>query len=381
MKGLATLVLATVVILLARCAADAPEGAAPPDPEVGGMEPQVVELLLQAREALLREPSAEHWGEFGAVLDAHGLLEDAEVCYRQAQESARDDFRWTYLLAVVREIRGAETTEVRQLFGRAATMRADYAPIYMRLGYALSLRGDHDGAGEAFEQAIRLAPESAVAHRGMGQALLAAGDLDGALRHLQHAVQSEPRDLSAYSGLAQVYMRQRREELAREAVERSRGLQPINAFDDPVYGEQVFMRSMSSSRAFKRAQAAIRIGAYTQAVDDLQIVLRVRPDDASAHFWLGTAHQGLGQMDPAVEYLSRAIELEPGMVPARLRLATLLLRGQRFEEAEMQYRRAAELKPLDADGHYGLGLALEALGRTAAARKEFEAAAAAKARP
>ena len=34
MRGPATLVLATVVILLARCAADAPEGAAPPDPEV-----------------------------------------------------------------------------------------------------------------------------------------------------------------------------------------------------------------------------------------------------------------------------------------------------------------------------------------------------------
>ena len=361
-------------LILPRCSGGPAEAIAVPDPDLDGMEPQVAELLRRTREQLLADRTAEGWGELASVYDAHGLLVEAETCYRKAKRLDPSDFRWTYLLAVVREIQGADVPEIEALFAGAADLRPDYAPIHVRLGDALSLRGEHAAARGAFARAIRLTPDGAVAHRGMGLVLLGLGNAEEALRHLDRAAELEPRDLTAQAGLAQAHMRLGRPERAREALQRSGDLQRINAFDDPVYGAQVFMRSVSSSRAFARAQAAIRIGAYAQAIDDLQAVLQARPEDASAHYWLGVAYGESGRVEPATSHLSRAVELAPGMVDARLRLARLLLQQDRPAEAAVQYERAAALKPLDADGHYGLGRAYEDRGRTAEAEDHYRAA-------
>jgi tetratricopeptide (TPR) repeat protein len=366
--------VAAVGLMLLSCAGPGTRGVVPPDPDLNAMEPQVAELLSRARQEVLENDSSSTWGFLGSVYDAHGLLADAEDCYRRASELDPKAFDWIYLLAVVREVRGAETDEVVALFGHAADLKPDYPPIHVRLGAALALRGEHERARKAFERAVSLAPRSAVAHRGLGQVLLALGAADRAAEHLSRAVELQPADLSAHVGLTQAYTRLGSDERARETDERSKGLQPINTLDDRIYGERVFMRSVSSSRAFSRAQAALRIGAWPQAVQDLALVLRARPDDASAHYWKGTAHQRLEQRQSALEHLSRAVEFEPGMVPARLQLGGLLLAEGRHAEAVEHYERAAELRPSDADAHHGLGLAYEGIGRLAEARLHYEAA-------
>jgi tetratricopeptide (TPR) repeat protein len=379
-RTVGTRLLVPIVLLalaLPRCGG--PEGPSgprvvPPDPDLGEMEPQVAELLQHVRQAVVETESAASWGSLGSAYDAHGLLAAAEVCYRRARELDPEAFDWAYLLAVVREIRGAEADEVVALFERAAALDPDYPPIHVRLGAALALRGEHEPARAAFERAVALAPQNAVAHRGLGQVLLALDSVAQAAEHLLRAVELQPQDLSARAGLAQAYMRLGQDERASAMVGSSQGLQPINSFDDRIYGERVFMRSVSSSRAFSRAQAAMRIGAWPQAVQDLALVLRARPDDASTHYWKGTAHQQLGQRQPAMEHLARAVELEPGMVPARLQLAGLLVNEGRHAEAVEHYERSARLRPLDADGHHGLGLAYERAGRPADARAHYEAA-------
>jgi tetratricopeptide (TPR) repeat protein len=332
--------LAAALALLALAGCGGPE---PPDPELGGMEPQVAELLEGARRVAVERDSAEAWGSLGSAYDAHGLLAEAEVCYRHAATLDPGAFVWTYLLAVVREVQGAEAAEVVQLFDRAGT--------------ALSLRGEHARAREAFERAIALAPRDAVAQRGLGHVLLALGDAAAAAEHLSRAIELQPKDLAAHAGLAQAHMRLGQVERARAIAERARGLEPIDALADPVYGERVFMRSVGSSRAFARAMAALRIEAWAQAVADLELVLRARPDDASVHYWKGVAHRRLSQSVPALTHLSRAVELSPGMVPARLQLAALLLEEGRHAEAVVQYERAAALEPLDAESRQALSRA------------------------
>jgi tetratricopeptide (TPR) repeat protein len=154
-------------------------------------------------------------------------------------------------------------------------------------------------------------------------------------------------------------MRQGRIELAQATAARAGELQPIDAFEDRLYGERVFMRGIGSSRAFSRAQAAMRIGRWDQAVRDLELVLRARPDDPSAHYWKGVAHRQMDQVASGLKHLSRAVELQPGMAAARLQLAALLLGEGRHAEAAEQYERAAALRPLDAEAQRGLELARE----------------------
>jgi tetratricopeptide (TPR) repeat protein len=332
-----------------------------PEPDLAEMEPQVAELLDSARRAVVaRRGSAEAWGELGTAYDAHGLFEEAERCYREAHRLDPERLDWIYLLAIVREMSGAEVDEVVELFARAAELRPDYPPIAVRLAAALAIRGENQRAHEAYERAVRLAPDAAVAHRGLGQVLLALGEIDGAIAELTRAVELEPRDLSVHSALAQAYMRQGSSEQAQAILERASGLQPIDAVEDRLYGERVFMRGIGSSRAFTRAQAAMRIGRWDQAVRDLELVLRARPDFPSAHYWKGVAHRQMGQTGPALAHLSRAVELEPSLVAARLELGALLLAAGRHAEAVEQYERAAALRPLDPDSQRALDRAREA---------------------
>jgi len=346
-----------------------------PDPDLSGMEPQVVRGLAAARDDVLARPElGQAWGELGSLYDAHLLTDLAEVCYRQAHALAPDEFRWVYLLAIAREIQGADVDEMEQLFGRAAELDPGYAPLYVRFGDALWRRGRFEDSRVELRRAIDLAPGIAMAQRRLGQVELALDDSEQAVRHLTRAVELEPRDLAAHSALAQALTRLGRTDEARRIRERSRDLEPVAALDDPVYGRQVFMRNMTSSGAFARGTAAVRQGAYDQALADLTPILRIRPDDASLHYWIGTAHQGLGRAEPAIDHLSRAVELDPAMAMARRQLGMLLTLGERYADAIEQYERAVALEPLDADSHYGLALSYRALGRAPDARQHFEAA-------
>ena len=355
-------------LLLAIVACDrGPEGpASVPDPDLNGMEPQVIELLERTRRALVADTgSATAWGEMGTAFDAHGLKTAAESCYREALSIAPEAFVWSYLLAIVREIQGAEAAEVVERFEQAQALRPDYAPIHVRLGDALSLRGEHEAAEARFRRAIELQPQSAVAHRGLGQILLALGRPQEATEPLARAGELEPRDLAAYTGLAQAWMRLGQPDRAAQVIERSRGLEPVSVFDDPVYARQVFSRGISSSRLFNRALAHIRDGRYAEAIEGLERVLAARPDDASAHYWIGTAHQRLGQDEPAIEYLERAVEIERTLALAWFQLAEIFAGQGRIEEAEYCLERAESLRPLDAGQQRAIAEAL-VRGRAAA---------------
>ena len=105
-----------------------------------------------------------------------------------------------------------------------------------------------------------------------------------------------------------------------------------------------------------------------QAIDDLELVLLARTDDASAHYWKGLAHARLGQSESAAEHLTRAVTLEPTMQVARLTLAAQLMVLGRHAEAASQIEAAAKLQALDAESQFYLGLAYEGAGRSEQAR-------------
>jgi tetratricopeptide (TPR) repeat protein len=297
---------------LAGCSGDRASGPDVPEPDSHEMEPQVAALLLSARNHVLAQSdSAEAWGNLGALYDAHSLFDPAEICYRRAVELAPDDFRWAYLLAVVRDIGGGTPDELVPLFEAASRIDRDYVPVYVRLGDALARHGRNDEARLQLERAVALAPEIAVTHRLLGQLMLATGDLDTAERHLGRALELEPRDRATHTALAQLHMRRGRMELAEEVAERSQALQRINVLDDPVYGQWVFDRSMSSSRAFDRAKIRMRDGDFAAASRDLEVVVAARRANADVHAMLGRAYAELGRTDDAVAQLEAAVRLDP----------------------------------------------------------------------
>lgn len=356
--------VATPAIVLLVAALGCADRNAPsvPDPDLAGVEPQVAERMREARQAVVDDPeSAAAWGELGAVYDAHVLSEAAEPCYRRAGQLAPDEFRWIYLLAIVREINGGTADEIAVLFGRALELRPDYTPAHIRLGDALWRRGEYAAAQAELELALAREPGAAIARRRLGQVLLALDEPRAAAEQLKRAIELEPGDLAAHRTLSRVLMRLGEADRAEEVLRRSRGLEPIHALDDPVHRQEVGRRGISSSRAFARGVAAAQAGVWADAVSDLRIVLDVRPHDASAHFWMGLARQGLQEIDVATWHMSRAVELQPTMAPAWLRLGRLHVASGRLDDAVADYRRALELVPDDVVARAALDRLLDAI--------------------
>ena len=66
------------------------------------------------------------------------------------------------------------------------------------------------------------------------------------------------------------------------------------------------------------------------------------------------------------------LQAKPDFADARYLLGKLLLAQGTTEEAAKELEAAARLSPADANIHYQLGQAYQKLGRTEAAREQFE---------
>jgi tetratricopeptide (TPR) repeat protein len=99
------------------------------------------------------------------------------------------------------------------------------------------------------------------------------------------------------------------------------------------------------------------------------------PDVAKAYRWRGWVLERLNQPRPAAEDYNRALELEPDLIPVRLRLAEMLLEDSRAPEAlphlERLYRQAPDRPEVLAR----LGMCRYDQGQTDEARRLLEVAA------
>src|SRR5919201_3757250 len=91
-------------------------------------------------------------------------------------------------------------------------------------------------------------------------------------------------------------------------------------------------------------------------------------------FQQGKARLRDGMAAQATVSLEKAKKREPHKASIREALGIAYFRMQRYKEAESEFRAMAEISPADDYAHYGLGRALEKLGRKAEARGQYKLA-------
>jgi tetratricopeptide (TPR) repeat protein len=122
------------------------------------------------------------------------------------------------------------------------------------------------------------------------------------------------------------------------------------------------------------ARAYIHRLRYKPALACLSKWVEIRPKTAKAHQWRGWVNERLNNHKVAAEDYRRALEIDPNLVVARLRLAEMLLEEKRAPEAvphlELLYRRDPENPQVQAR----LGLCRFYQNRPQEARRLMEAA-------
>jgi Flp pilus assembly protein TadD len=103
-------------------------------------------------------------------------------------------------------------------------------------------------------------------------------------------------------------------------------------------------------------------GEMDEAIELISRSIAIAPS-ASAYSNLGNVLKDTGRLDEAVAACRQSIALQPNAAQAHSVLAGALNDKGEFEQAVEEYRRAISLRPNDAEVHSNLGVALEDLGK------------------
>ena len=115
-------------------------------------------------------------------------------------------------------------------------------------------------------------------------------------------------------------------------------------------------------------------GQLDEAVRYFEKALQMKPDDYTALLTMGVTRFYQSRVPEAIEYAQAAIRSHPEAPKAHNLLGMALAKQNRNEGALDEVRRASELDPKDAEIRNNLGLALARLGRYPEAIDEFHEA-------
>lgn len=213
------------------------------------------------------------------------------------------------------------------------------------LGVALHQQGDHRGALELMDRALRQAPGDAACWSNRALAARALGQPSEAAHNLHEALRLNPGFVDAHNNLALTLRDMGELEGA------ARHCRAALALDPAATNARINLGSVLA-----------KLGRLDDAVACYREALELTGDEAALHFNLANALKALGDDSSAIAHYRRAVELAPGYAAGWVNLGTALGQNGDYREAERCYREAVALEP-NAANLVCLGASLGAQGR------------------
>ena len=117
-----------------------------------------------------------------------------------------------------------------------------------------------------------------------------------------------------------------------------------------------------------------RKGQIDKAMHYYQKTLQLNPTHALASYHMGTAFHGNNLISEAISCYQKAVQLNPDIIGAYYNLGTIFQGKKQLDEAIIYYKKALELDPSLVDPYYNIGLALQEQGRQAEALAAYDKA-------
>ena len=297
--------------------------------------------------------AAERYIAKGNQLERDGQLEDAARLYRSAIVAAPHHAAAHLNLGAALEALG-KASDAAQAYEAVLGIDPGDAYANFNLGRLLYAQGALPRAAELLEKALLRKPEFPEALVVLSSVQEARGDLEPALASLQAALRLRPAYGGALRNLGLLLARLDRWADAEDALRHA-------AADD-------------ADAQYWRGNALVHLERPQEAAACFREALRIRPDFAEPHCYLGSILGDQGRRDEAIAHLARAIALKPDLADAHVGLGNARVAGRQLEDAVLCYRRALELDPRLLQAHVNLGNALTDLGRQEEALRAFDAA-------
>jgi tetratricopeptide (TPR) repeat protein len=250
--------------------------------------------------------------------------------------------------------------------------------------------GRYEEARDWFERAVHITPGYAEGHNNLGTTLARLEDWDGAIAALMSALAIHPGYTEARVTLGKVYERINRPDLALEAYDRVLRDDPgyvvllahtawlLGQMGRPTEAVERYQRAVATGRAdldtaMDFGVLLLRLERWSEAEQVFATVATRDPNLYQARFNLGTALEGRGDWDRAVDEYRRAAELSARDPDPIFRIGVLFSKQERWEEAAAAYDEALTRDSRHAPTHMNLGILAERLGDVPGAIGHYEA--------
>jgi len=205
----------------------------------------------------------------------------------------------------------------------AASVDTQNLQLRLALAHSCLWSKEYQCVLDTYHEMLALNAESAEADMLAGEAEDEMKDYDGAIKQFRAAVKADPKEPDVHFGLGYIYWTQR---------------------------------------------------DFPEAASEFKAELANNPDHAQALAYLGDAEIQLDHPEQAPELFKRAIALDAGIALAHLDLGVLDADDKRMDDALHELTTAAKLAPNDVNVHWRLGRLYKIMGRSTAAKAEFDTA-------
>jgi Flp pilus assembly protein TadD len=255
-----------------------------------------------------------------------GDLDRAREVFGVALKRRPEDVDTLYNLGRVRSEQGNQVQAV-ELLARAHHLAPQRPEILLLMAQTAEKLGYYKDTATALDQYLKLRPKDEVARRERAFALACTGQLNEALPDLRLFVQEHPNDAPGQYELGMAETIHDRNQAIKHF---SRALEVAPNFDAARYA---------------RAVLNFQAGKYSQAVEDLKLVLRHSPENYSALDILGESYLQLGRLQEAANTLGQAAKRAPNNTKVLIHYSRALLRAGRQDEATAVLHKLEQLGP------------------------------------
>lgn len=286
----------------------------------------------------------------------------------------------------------AEHGDAAGALARAETLvqqHPTYAPGLKFKGTMLEQTGHSQEAEASFEQALKLAPSDGDLLYKVGLFKLVAGDKDQAIDLFTRKLKSSPRDAETLFYLAQAYHLRGDNDLALKMIEKSMKLDPQNPPILQKYGELLctsgdnvsalawLLKAQHADPGLDRIDFDLAIASYRNqdlenAIQYATKAVQLRPNDPKALALLAEADVKLARWQDAEPVFERVLAIDGNESAALLGLGHCELALKQYEPAVNTLQQLLRQDSTTILAHFYLSRAYAGLGRTADAEHEAE---------
>jgi len=196
---------------------------------------------------------------------------------------------------------------------------------YALLGLVYTAQKNYTAALMAFQQGLKLSPNSTRIRNDMGNLYVAQGNLDQAEKEFREVVSLNPADYDGNYNLALVLLAKK---------------QPAEAIP---YLLRIHPQTVAVQ--FSLTRAYLDAGRTTEGLKTATALSASNKDNVQVHFTLGVLLAAEKQLRPAQLQLEQANVLQPQTFEILYNLGQVCVRNAEFAKAELTLKRALNLKP------------------------------------